>query len=178
MATNKIAANTCRSPYRRRPPPCGRTGAAGTTRWNNSHNPSGTRRSIIAITAPNLAITPVETISVRAGTRWCHWILTALAEDVTAFAAAAGAEVEFVRVAVTPEQVETHHLPTAPPSATDRRSFSGSTTTQAEALTPNVLAAIVRDAIEARRDMDVLRQTIQREPAERQAIIDRLANVR
>lgn len=101
-------------------------------------------------------------------------ILTALAEDVTTFAAAAAAEVEFVCVAVTPEQVETYHLSTAPPSVTDRRAFSGSTTTQAEALTPNVLAAIVREAIEGRRDMDILRQAIEREPAERQAIIDRL----
>lgn len=31
-----MAANTSRSPYRRRPPPCGRDGADGTTRWNNS----------------------------------------------------------------------------------------------------------------------------------------------
>ncbi|MFF1707148.1 hypothetical protein [Streptomyces sp. NPDC058252] len=62
-----------------------------------------------------------------------------------------------MRVAVTPEQVETYHLPTALPSATDRRSFSGSTTTQAEALRPDVLAAIVREAIEARRNMHLLR---------------------
>jgi hypothetical protein len=57
-----------------------------------------------------------------------------LAEDVTAFAAAAGAEVQFERVAVTAEQAVTYNLPTAPPKATDRRSFSGTTTTQAEAL--------------------------------------------
>jgi hypothetical protein len=107
-----------------------------------------------------------------------EWILTALAEDVTAFAEVAGAEVEFVRVAVTPEQVETYHLPSAPLSATDRRSFSGSTTTQAEALPPDTLATIVREAIEARRDMDLLRQAIEREPAERQAIIDRLNDLR
>lgn len=68
-----------------------------------------------------------------------EWILTALAEDVTAFAAAGGAELEFVRVAVTPEQVETYH-----------------------------------EAIESRRDLDALRQAIEREPAERQALIDRL----
>jgi hypothetical protein len=54
VATNTMAASTCRSPYRRRPPPCGLTGAAGTTRWNNIHNASGTRRSTIAVTAPNL----------------------------------------------------------------------------------------------------------------------------
>ncbi|MCT9094241.1 hypothetical protein N4G70_36180 [Streptomyces sp. ASQP_92] len=106
-----------------------------------------------------------------------EWILTALAEDVTAFAAGGGAEVEFVRVAVTPEQVEIYQLPTALPSVTDRRSFSGSTTTQAESLTPDVLAAIVREAIESRRDMNVLQQAIEREPAERQALVDRLTGI-
>ncbi|MFC4518141.1 MULTISPECIES: hypothetical protein [Streptomyces] len=34
VATNTIAASTSRSPCRRRPPPCGRDGASGTTRWN------------------------------------------------------------------------------------------------------------------------------------------------
>lgn len=63
VATNTMAASTWRSPYRRRPPPCGRTGAAGTTRWNDSHNLSGTSRSTIAITSAGLAIKPVETIS-------------------------------------------------------------------------------------------------------------------
>lgn len=63
VATNTMAASTCRSPYRRRPPPWGRTGASGTTRWNNFHNPSGTSRSTIAITAASPVIKPVETIS-------------------------------------------------------------------------------------------------------------------
>jgi hypothetical protein len=48
VATKMIAASTSRSPYRR-PPPCGRVGAGGTTRWNNSHNPSGTSRSTIVM---------------------------------------------------------------------------------------------------------------------------------
>ncbi|MEV6734458.1 MULTISPECIES: hypothetical protein [unclassified Streptomyces] len=107
-----------------------------------------------------------------------EWMLTALAEDVTAFAEAAGAEVQFVSIAVTPEQIETYRLPTALPKPTDRRSFSGTTTTQAESLLPDVLAAIVREEIEARRDMALLRRVIEREPAERQAIIDRLTGLR
>ncbi|MFD9687389.1 hypothetical protein ACFWXO_16715 [Kitasatospora sp. NPDC059088] len=107
-----------------------------------------------------------------------EWLLTALAEDVTAFAEAAGAEVEFVQIAVTPEQIERYHLPTALPKPTDRRSYSDTTTTQAESLLPDVLAAIVREEIEARRDMDLLREVIEREPAERQAIIDRLNDLR
>lgn len=103
-----------------------------------------------------------------------EWMLTALAEDVTAFAEAAGADVEFVRIAVTPQQIEQYQLPTALPKPTDRRSFSDTTTTQAESLLPDVLAAIVREEIEARRDMDLLEQVIEREPTERQGIIDRL----
>ncbi len=64
VPTNTMAASTWRSPYRRRPPaPWGRTGAAGTTRQNNTHNPSGTSRSTIVITSASLMIKPVETIS-------------------------------------------------------------------------------------------------------------------
>ncbi len=47
VATKMIAASTSRSPYRRRPPPCGRDGAGGTTRSNSSHNSSGTMCSTI-----------------------------------------------------------------------------------------------------------------------------------
>ncbi|MEV7891593.1 hypothetical protein ACWD3I_25030 [Streptomyces sp. NPDC002817] len=103
-----------------------------------------------------------------------EWILIALAEDVAAFAAAGGADVEFVRVAVTPEQVVAYGLPTAPPSTADRRAFSGAATTQAEALRPDVLAELVREAVESRLDMSVLRQAIEREPAERRALVERL----
>lgn len=41
VATNKMAANTSRSPTRRRPPLCGRRGASGDASWNSSHRPSG-----------------------------------------------------------------------------------------------------------------------------------------
>lgn len=101
-------------------------------------------------------------------------LFTSLAEDVIAFAAAAGAEVEFERVAVTSEQVTTYNLPTAPPKTTDRRSFSGTATTQAEALPPDILAAIVRQAIETYRDPQAYRQALAREQAERRAIRERL----
>ena len=67
-------------------------------------------------------------------------------------AAAEGAMVEFERVAVTEEQVRTFHLPTAPAKASDHRSFTG-TTTQAEALAPDVLAAIVHAGV--RYDLEV-----------------------
>ena len=51
-------------------------------------------------------------------------MFSALAEDVIAFAEAAGAGLEFERVAVTPEQIAAYDLPTAPPKTTDRRSFT------------------------------------------------------
>ncbi|WP_329453148.1 hypothetical protein OG894_41840 (plasmid) [Streptomyces sp. NBC_01724] len=106
-------------------------------------------------------------------------LFNALAEDVIAFAQGAGTEVEFERVAVTAEQVTAeqvtaYNLPTAPPKATDRRSFSGTATTQVEALPPDILAAIVRQAIEAHRDQVVHRRTLEREEIERQAVRERL----
>ncbi|MFI5753178.1 hypothetical protein ACIBBE_46965 [Streptomyces sp. NPDC051644] len=103
-------------------------------------------------------------------------LFNSLAEDVIAFAEAAGAGVEFERVAVTPEQIATYGLPTAPPRATDRRPFSGTATTQAEAPPPDILAAIVREAIEAHRDPEVHRQALAREDAERRAICERLSH--
>ncbi|MEV2264570.1 hypothetical protein AB0J13_38710 [Streptomyces anulatus] len=97
-------------------------------------------------------------------------MFTSLAQDVIAFAQAAGADVEFERVAVTAEQVVIHSLPTAPPKATDRRSFSGTATTQAEALPPDILATIVREAIASHRDPAIHHQALAREENERRAI--------
>ncbi|GAA3798384.1 hypothetical protein GCM10022403_035290 [Streptomyces coacervatus] len=67
VATKMIAASTSRSPRRRCPPPCGRTGAGGTTRWNNFHNSSGAIRSTSAsvITPDCRKITPTEMASKR-----------------------------------------------------------------------------------------------------------------
>ncbi|MFI6689786.1 hypothetical protein [Streptomyces sp. NPDC050485] len=102
-------------------------------------------------------------------------MFSSLAQDVVAFAAAA-AEVAFERVAVTEEQVAAYGLPTTPPKATDRRSFSD-TTTLAEAL-PDILAALVRAAIEAHRDEAVRQRSLVREEAERGAILARLSSRR
>ncbi|HSA49985.1 MAG TPA: hypothetical protein VLH10_07720 [Yinghuangia sp.] len=103
-------------------------------------------------------------------------LFTALAEDVTAFAAvdAPGVRIDFERLAVTEQQIADHRLPTAPAKPTDRRSFAGTATTQAEALPPDVLAAIVRTAIEAHRDMDVLAGLLDDEDAQRRALVERL----
>lgn len=70
-------------------------------------------------------------------------IFSSLADDICQL----GADAEFIRLAVTPEQVAGMNLPTAPPKKTDRRTFAGNVTTQCEAISPPDLARIVRDAI-------------------------------
>ncbi|MEV6319408.1 hypothetical protein [Streptomyces sp. NPDC051776] len=95
---------------------------------------------------------------------------TSLAEDVAAFAEGVGAEVEFEQVAVTADQVAAYNLPTAPPKTTDRRTFSGTATTQVEALPPDVLADVVRAAIDRNRDPLVHRHVLAREERERREI--------
>jgi hypothetical protein len=103
-------------------------------------------------------------------------MFSSLAEDVTAFAEHYGGDVEFIRLAVTLEQIEQYRLPTAPPKPTDRRSFEGMTT-QCEALDPRTLAAIIDDAIQARFDMATYQAVLAEEQELRQAAISRLEQV-
>jgi hypothetical protein len=60
---------------------------------------------------------------------------------------ALGAEVIFTRLAVTPAQIVEYGLPTAPQKLDDNRAFIGETC-QAEALAPDAMNAILREAIE------------------------------
>ncbi|MBT2530509.1 hypothetical protein J7E91_35500 [Streptomyces sp. ISL-99] len=103
-------------------------------------------------------------------------LFSALAEDVTAFAGvdAPGTEIVFERLAVTEQQIADYQLPTAAPKTSDNRSFTGTSTTQAEALPPDVLAAVLRGAIEAHRDMDVLDELLEREEEQRRTLLHRL----
>jgi hypothetical protein len=95
----------------------------------------------------------------------------ALAEDVGAFAQHYGNYVEFVRLAVTPEHIRLYDLPTAPPKPSSHQQCKGLTeTTQAEALDPATLADIVRTAIESRMNMDVYRQVVDAEEADREEL--------
>jgi hypothetical protein len=87
----------------------------------------------------------------------CH-LFSALAEDVAAFAGP-DHDIRFTRLAVTPEQIRALRLPTAPPKPTDRRSFTGETA-QVEAIPPDILATIIRDAIESRVDAFSRRLTL------------------
>jgi hypothetical protein len=80
---------------------------------------------------------------------------------------------EFIRVAVTEEQIERMQLPSAPPKASDRRSvFTDSRTVQCEAIPPDQLQVEIRDVIEQWVDLDVLAELARREEVERQALIE------
>lgn len=91
-----------------------------------------------------------------------------LDEDLQAFISAmsnqgwGGQSFDMERIAVTPQQVEDMHLPTAPAKATDRRSFTG-LTTQCEAIPPSELRVIVRDKVLEYLDLDAHEGVISRE---------------
>ena len=95
-------------------------------------------------------------------------------EDIEAFAHELGGDAAMTRLAVTPEQIATYDLPTAPPKTTDRRAFTGETC-QAEALAPDVLADILRTAIEQRIDRRALEVVLQREREVQRELSERLA---
>jgi hypothetical protein len=118
---------------------------------------------------------PTDVLSVGDQDGSGVWMLAAYAEDVEAFTRDLGGEATFTRLAVTPEQVREFNLPTAPPKPTDRRAFRGETC-QAEALAPDVLAAILRDAIEARIDRRALDRVLKRERAVRRELMEKLSS--
>jgi hypothetical protein len=93
-----------------------------------------------------------------------------LDEDVRAFLSSMGGDVDFVRLAVTAEQVDRLGLPMSPPKKTDRRSFEGDTV-QAEAIPPDELARIVRSAIVDRLDGYVLEGVLSLEDQDRERLV-------
>ena len=99
----------------------------------------------------------------------------AFLEDVEAFTLDLGGDATFTRLAVTPQQIQRYRLPTAPPKATDNRAFHGQTC-QAEALAPDVLAGILRSAIEERLDQHAYARVLRREQRERRKLIKLLGN--
>lgn len=102
-------------------------------------------------------------------------IFDSVAEDVTAFVRADRAhgliDVEFIRVALTAEQVVDHNLPTAPAKSTDSRSrkWQGGTC-QLEALPPNIIAGILSRAIERHFNEETLKEARHLETIERREI--------
>lgn len=106
-------------------------------------------------------------------------LFSSLADDVSALIRDLGlpGRAAFERLAVTPAQIVELNLPTATPKSTDRRRFEGETV-QAEAIAPDVLVRIVREAIEARINPVVLATTLAREQRDRERLmanLDRLA---
>ena len=101
----------------------------------------------------------------------------ALAEDVEAFTRELGGGVGFTRLAVTPEQISDLGLETQVKKVTDNRAFGGRTTRtcQAEAIAPDVLARIVREAIESRIDHKALQRVLAREKRVRQELVAKLS---
>jgi len=101
-------------------------------------------------------------------------LFTSLAEDVAAMCQTlCGAEPAFTRLAVTREQAKRFDLPTAPPKPTDKRRFTGDTV-QCEAIAPDVLSGILRDAITARRDYDAAADMLALEADFRDVLVAKL----
>lgn len=104
-------------------------------------------------------------------------IASSLEDDVAAFTRHYGGEMHLCRVAVTAEHQQAYNLPTSRPKAKDQREFAHSFTVQAEALPPDVLTTIVRDAIEAQLDLEALAQAQQEQEQIRRHLAERLATI-
>jgi hypothetical protein len=98
-------------------------------------------------------------------------------EDIEAFTRELGGEIEFTRLAVTPDQIRDLRLPTAPPKASDGRAFSGQTC-QCEAIAPDVLAEILRNAINVRTDRTALNRVLALEERERRRLTRMFAKLK
>ena len=71
---------------------------------------------------------------------------------------------DFRRVALLEEQVDDMGIPTAPPKSTDSRSKNwDGDTAQLEAIPPDQLAQMARDAVEFEIDMDIHQDALERE---------------
>ena len=103
-------------------------------------------------------------------------IFTALAEDVSTFAESYDKELDFTRLAVTPEQVRRLRLDTSPlVPYKNMPAYPHDFTCQAEAIPPDELARIVRGAITERLDEGAYRKVLKREKALHDDLAERLA---
>ena len=116
---------------------------------------------------------PVEVLHIGDHDPSGAHLFLALAEDVEAFGLRYGLEITFTRLAVIPDQIEALALPTAPEKATDNRAFEGETC-QAEAIAPDELARIIREAIDERLDRKAYEEVLEREIAIREDLEGRL----
>jgi hypothetical protein len=105
-----------------------------------------------------------------------------MAEDVAAFGAELGGRVAFSRLAVTSAQAIEWGLPTAPRKETDRRRFAGigadpEATVQAEAVPPDRMAGLLREALARRISSQVLARVEREEAAVRRRLATALADL-
>jgi hypothetical protein len=82
-------------------------------------------------------------------------------------------ELQFKRIALTPAQVALYNLPTTPPKKDDKRGEGMRETCQAEALPPDTLAKIVKEAVMQYYDMAVFDEDVQAEQQERALLVER-----
>lgn len=97
-----------------------------------------------------------------------------LNEDVGAFTRHYGGALSVYRIAVTASQMYEYRLPTGIPKEDDDREFPYDFTVQAEALPPDVLASIVKGAIERHTDMDIWEKAVERQAEIRLQLADLL----
>jgi hypothetical protein len=105
-------------------------------------------------------------------------IFDAMSEDAFAFVVGQtgdGERFEARRIALTADQVTEFDLPTAPPKASDSRTASWvGETCQAEAMPPDLLQRLAREAVEKQIDFDVLAETKEEEEEARKRINEQL----
>lgn len=107
-------------------------------------------------------------------------LFEAPAEDVSAFAEDDGGEAEFKRIAVTPAQIATYDLPSAPAKKSSHSAAwrDGEGTVQAEALPPDVLANEIRQAVETELDIDALELAKSGEDENRERLDEMMRHLR
>jgi hypothetical protein len=105
-------------------------------------------------------------------------IIDSLASDLNAFLEDLGSwsatTAHFVRLAITPPQIEALGLPGAPRKRTDNRAGFEDLTVQAEALSPPQLEALIIAEVEREWDADVYEELLETELGERDALVEAL----
>jgi hypothetical protein len=111
-------------------------------------------------------------------------VYESMAEDLEAFCEYVYGLIEVRRVALTPEQIRTRGIATTPdeikPSDSRSRAFIArglEPAAQLEAIPPDTLTAIVRQAVESALDLDMLRASQAQERLERGQVQEKLDEV-
>lgn len=106
-------------------------------------------------------------------------IVDSAADDIEQFCQddAGYIPVEFRRIVVTEEQIDTYQLPSAPQKRTDNRGELMLDTVQAEALAPDQLAAELRAVLDNVVDTAMVEEMRQIGQIERDLIVDRLDEI-